>query len=481
MDPGSRFFEVGLLVAWDSYDGQAPSAGIVTGVGKIEGRPTVVVANDATVKAGAWWPETIAKILRAQEIAIRNRIPIVYLVDSAGVNLPLQDGIFPGQYGAARIFYYNSLMRRKLRIPQIAAVMGPCIAGGAYLPALSDVIVMVKGTSFMGLGGPNLVRGATGEEADAETLGGAGLHTRTSGVAHYAADNSGHPMAVNPSVPLVYPKLRRKFGPVVTYEQSPSAHFKMEFGFDVLQVARGQYTPQSYRDFIGFHVSKPLLERTFQKVYGLEMKDLFASVDLALGTYRRAVSTIIPEMTKVAWQVKAGDIEKAVPGITRHKFIYAMRRSAYEKEWGKQYEKPGILARFLAIVFRFFPKVGILRALSFKPPTPEAEKMFLESYETTVELYRQALAQIRGGRLELKNLDFDTGRPTRAGEYELCDETYGDLVLKLVERKFESVSPALRADILRFFGDPNAPFKTKKDKKKWPRIVGALGDLRGKN
>jgi acetyl-CoA carboxylase carboxyltransferase component len=189
LDPGTPFFEVGLLIAWDKYDGQAPSAGVVTGVGKIEGRPAVVVANDATVKAGAWWPETIAKILRAQEIAMRNRIPIVYLVDSAGVNLPLQDGIFPGQYGAGRIFYYNSLMRRKLHIPQMAAVMGPCIAGGAYLPALSDVIVMVKGTSFMGLGGPNLVRGATGENADVETLGGAGLHTRLSGVAHYAADD----------------------------------------------------------------------------------------------------------------------------------------------------------------------------------------------------------------------------------------------------------------------------------------------------
>jgi acetyl-CoA carboxylase carboxyltransferase component len=191
LDTDAQFFEVGLLIAWDKYDGQAPAAGVVTGVGKIEGRFAVVVANDATVKAGAWWPETIAKILRAQEIAMRNRIPIVYLVDSAGVNLPLQDGIFPGQYGAARIFYYNSLMRRKLRVPQIAAVMGPCIAGGAYLPALSDVIVMVKGTSFMGLGGPNLVKGATGEEVEAETLGGASLHTRTSGVAHYlAADDA---------------------------------------------------------------------------------------------------------------------------------------------------------------------------------------------------------------------------------------------------------------------------------------------------
>jgi 3-methylcrotonyl-CoA carboxylase beta subunit len=189
IDPGSIFVEIGLLIAYDRYDGQAPAAGVVTGVTRIEGRPAVIVANDATVKAGAWWPETIHKILRAQEIAMRNRIPIVYLVDSAGVNLPYQDGIFPGQYGAARIFYYNSLMRRKLRIPQIAAVMGPCIAGGAYLPALSDVIVMVKGTSFMGLGGPNLVKGAVGQVVDSESLGGATLHTTVSGVAHYAAEN----------------------------------------------------------------------------------------------------------------------------------------------------------------------------------------------------------------------------------------------------------------------------------------------------
>jgi 3-methylcrotonyl-CoA carboxylase beta subunit len=187
LDPGGRFLEIGLLIAYDLYDGQAPAAGVVTGVGRIEGRPAVVVANDATVKAGAWWPETITKILRAQEIAMRNRLPIVYLVDSAGVNLPYQDGIFPGKYGAGRIFYYNSLMRRKLRIPQIAAVMGPCIAGGAYLPALSDIIIMVEGVSFMGLGGPNLVKGATGQTIGQEPLGGARLHTAVSGVAHYMA------------------------------------------------------------------------------------------------------------------------------------------------------------------------------------------------------------------------------------------------------------------------------------------------------
>jgi len=187
LDRDGPWVEVGLLVAWDQYDGQAPAAGVVTGLGRVGGRPVVVVANDATVKAGSWWPETIKKILRAQEIAMRQRIPIIYLVDSAGVNLPYQGGVFPGQYGAARIFYYNSIMRRYLKVPQIAAVMGPCIAGGAYLPALSDVIFMVEGTSFMGLGGPNLVKGATGQVVDAESLGGATTHTGISAVAHYRA------------------------------------------------------------------------------------------------------------------------------------------------------------------------------------------------------------------------------------------------------------------------------------------------------
>ena len=189
LDPETPWADVGLLVAHDRYDGKAPAAGVVTGVGVVEGREVVVVANDATVKAGSWWPETITKILRAQEIAMRCRIPIAYLVDSAGVNLPYQGGVFPGQYGAARIFYYCSMMRRYLKVPQFAAVMGPCIAGGAYLPALSDAIVMVEGTSFMGLGGPNLVKGATGRTVGREELGGAAVHTQVSGVAHYRAED----------------------------------------------------------------------------------------------------------------------------------------------------------------------------------------------------------------------------------------------------------------------------------------------------
>jgi acetyl-CoA carboxylase carboxyltransferase component len=185
LDKESYAQEIGLLVAHDQYDGAAPGAGVVTVVGRVEGREVVVVANDATVKAGSWWPETIKKILRAQEIAMRSRVPIIYLVDSAGVNLPYQGGVFPGQYGASRIFYYNSIMRRYLKVPQISAVMGPCIAGGAYLPALSDIIIMVEGTSFMGLGGANLVKGATGQTIDNETLGGARTHNELSGVAHY--------------------------------------------------------------------------------------------------------------------------------------------------------------------------------------------------------------------------------------------------------------------------------------------------------
>lgn len=185
LDQDAYVQEIGLLVAYDQYDGNAPAAGVVTVVGRVEGREVVVVANDATVKAGSWWPETIKKILRAQEIAMRNRVPIIYLVDSAGVNLPYQGGVFPGQYGASRIFYYNSIMRHYLKVPQISAVMGPCIAGGAYLPALSDIIIMVEGTSFMGLGGANLVKGATGQTIDNETLGGARTHNELSGVAHY--------------------------------------------------------------------------------------------------------------------------------------------------------------------------------------------------------------------------------------------------------------------------------------------------------
>jgi 3-methylcrotonyl-CoA carboxylase beta subunit len=235
LDKDSYAQEIGLLVAYDQYDGGAPAAGVVTVVGQVEHREVVVVANDATVKAGSWWPETIKKILRAQEIAMRSHVPIIYLVDSAGVNLPYQGGVFPGQYGASRIFYYNSIMRRYLKIPQISAVMGPCIAGGAYLPALSDVIVMVEGTSFMGLGGANLVKGATGQTIDNETLGGARAHNELSGVAHYRVPDDKacvakirefvSELAITPSSPVpILPSVKAARPASALYDIIPEDH-----------------------------------------------------------------------------------------------------------------------------------------------------------------------------------------------------------------------------------------------------------------
>jgi 3-methylcrotonyl-CoA carboxylase beta subunit len=236
LDARTPLLEIGLLVAHDQYEGQAPGAGVVTGIGWVQGRPVVVVANDATVKAGSWWPETITKMLRAQEVAMRCRVPIIYLVDSAGVNLPYQGGVFPGQYGASRIFYYNSIMRRYLGVPQLAAVMGQCIAGGAYLPALSDVILMVEGTSFMGLGGPNLVKGATGQTVDGEALGGAFTHNAISGVAHYRVPDDRAcvarlrelvgelPYVAPAGVELDLPALREEHDGAALYDVVPDNH-----------------------------------------------------------------------------------------------------------------------------------------------------------------------------------------------------------------------------------------------------------------
>jgi hypothetical protein len=272
-------------------------------------------------------------------------------------------------------------------------------------------------------------------------------------LAHYAADNEGHPVAVNRAVPLLYPKLAQKYGRTVTYEDDPAAHLKTEFGFDVVQVANGKYAPESYHDFIGFHVSKPLLERAFEDTYCIKLKDIFKSLDLALGTYRHTVSSILPEMTKAAWSAKKGEIIKLHPGITKRKFIYNLNRASYVKEWGQQYEKPGLGARFLAFLFHLLPKVGPLRALSFKPPTPEAEKLFVASFDDTLDRYRKFLAETRDDRLKLANTNFDTGEPSREGKYRMADETYAQLLEKLADAKAE-VPNELRVDILAFYRDP---------------------------
>jgi zinc dependent phospholipase C len=283
-------------------------------------------------------------------------------------------------------------------------------------------------------------------------------------LAHYAADTKGHSIGTNRAVPMLYPKLRAKYGDEVTYEESPASHLKAEFGFDVLQVARGRYAPDAYHDFIGFKVSKPVLERAFKKTYGIEIKDVFANLDLAIGTYRRAVSGLIPELTKVAWQTKKDEIEKGSSGVTRDKFIYTLPRASYEREWGREYDNPGFFAGAMAWLTRIVPKVGPLKALAFKPPNAETERLFIASFNATFESYRALLKDVGSGRLRLENKDLDTGRPTRAGEYELADSTYAKLVSKLAENNFENMTPSLRQDILAFFGNVDRPIAGKKNK-----------------
>jgi hypothetical protein len=297
-------------------------------------------------------------------------------------------------------------------------------------------------------------------------------------LAHYAADTSGHSIAVNRSVPIEFPKLKRKYGNVVTYEDDPTAHMKVEFGFDVLQVARGSYATKAYHDFIGFQVSKELLERAFKDTYGLEMKDVFKNLDLAIGTYRHTVSAIIPEMTKVAWKLKKDELTKAQPGLSRRKFVYNLSRASYHKEWDGEYEKPGIGARILAVLFRILPKIGPLKALSFRAPTPQTDRLFQESFNKTLDSYRELLKVENARQLQLTNRDFDTGEVTRPGEYKMADKAYSKLAVKLADKEPAAIDPKLRDNILAFFKDLNQPYATKDDPKEWQATVAAVEKLR---
>jgi hypothetical protein len=281
-------------------------------------------------------------------------------------------------------------------------------------------------------------------------------------MAHYAADNTGHPEAVNRSVALMYPKLRAKYGDSITYAQARAQHIIVEFSFDIVQVAAGAYVPDSYHSFIGFQVAKPVLERTFRDTYGLELSDVFVDEDLAIGTYRRAVSEILPELTRAAWRDKKDEIARLVPGVTEERFVYRYTRQQFEKEFGANYRKPGLFARFLGLVYRVLPKIGPLKPLSFKAPTPEAEKLFTESLADTRARYTAALNAAAAGRLNLTNTDFDTGRPSAQGEYPLADKTYAELLDKLKDRKFARVPAALRANIKSYYSRGTPPKNVQK-------------------
>jgi hypothetical protein len=298
-------------------------------------------------------------------------------------------------------------------------------------------------------------------------------------LAHYAADDSGHRLATNLAVPILYPELRTRFGRVVTYWDNPTSHLRTEFGFDVLQVAQGRYAADGYHKFIGFQVSKPVLERAFRDTYGLELKDVFGNLDLALGSFRYSVGSILPGMTRVAWQLKGDTLVKEIPGMTKKKFLYNLSRSSYEKDYGKGYHRPGVRTRMVAWVLKIVPKVGPFKSLKFRAPTPEVEKMYMASFNATVDGYRALLAKAGSGPMELVNQNFDIGKPTVAGEYLGADLAYDKLLDKLAGHKFAGVSADLRGNILDYYKDRKPPVSppTKKASDEWAKLLEERAQL----
>jgi len=296
-------------------------------------------------------------------------------------------------------------------------------------------------------------------------------------LSHYASDIAGHP-AVNQAVAIQYPKLRAKYGNSVRYVQDKTAHLKTEFGFDTVQVAKNRYASQQYHDFIGFQVSKSLLQRVFPVVYGMELKDVLTHEDMAVGSYRFAVSRLIPQMTTVALQVHKKDLIRETPNFAKKKFLYRLSRSDYEKHWGKDYAKPGVGTRILSTLLRYMPKIGPFKGLAFNNPTPRTEDLYIKSINTTVDKFRVLLEEVRTDTLVLANCDFDSGQPTKAAEYSLTDDAYAKLLAQLSKRKFDLTSPELRANILQFYSDLTVPIETKKDGVRWQSVLTELDQLK---
>ena len=296
-------------------------------------------------------------------------------------------------------------------------------------------------------------------------------------LSHYASDIAGHP-AVNLSVAIAYPKLQAKYGKSVRFAQDKTAHLKTEFGFDMVQVAKNRYASEHYHDFIGFKVSKALLERAFPVVYGVELKDVLPRADLTIGSYRFVVARLIPEMTQVALQTHKKDLMGETPTFAKQKFLYRLSRTDYEREWGKDYRKPGIASRILATLMRYMPKKGLFKAMAFKNPTPATEELYFKSINTTVDQYRAFLEEVRTDSLVLPNCDLDDGKETKAAEYSLADDAYANLLVRQAERKFDLTTAGLRTNILNFYANLSVPFGTKKDSVRWQSVLTALDQLK---
>jgi hypothetical protein len=340
---------------------------------------------------------------------------------------------------------YPAASNEQLRQAHAYAYGGSLIQDLGYYPfgnkLFSDLTHYVRTGDFIA----SLIHESTNLNEFAFALG---------ALAHYSSDNQGHPL-INHAVALTFPKLRAKYGAVVTYEMSPKAHIQTEFGFDITQVAKRRYTSDRYHDFIGFEVSKPLLERAFLETYGLRPQQVLGQVDLAIGTFRYAISQVVPEMTRAALKAYHPELVREIPNFNKRQFLYNLSRAQFETEWGKDYRKPGFIARLLGFAVRSMSRLGILHALTFKIPTPETEDLYIQSINRTVENYRQLLRQLANGKLQLPNTDCDTGRSTAPGEYTLCDKTYAQLLDTLIKQGLEGVQPDLRANILAFFARPD--------------------------
>jgi hypothetical protein len=296
-------------------------------------------------------------------------------------------------------------------------------------------------------------------------------------LAHYSADNCGHP-AVNQSVALVFPKLAKKYGKEVTYAEGPKEHIRTEFGFDIVQVAKNRYTSDRYHDFIGFEMSKPLMERAFLKTYGIPLTDVMSNEDMAIGTFRRAISKVIPEMTRVALIARKKELVQETPNFNARKFRYYLSRANYQKEWGKGYRKPTFGTRVLAFFLRIIPKIGPFKAVDFKIPTKKTEDLYVASVDRTLDNYKQLLHEVGARNLALPDTDLDTGRPTQPAEYSLADSTYAQLLDKLTQHNFDQMTPELRANILAFYSDRNAPLATKRKPAAWQKTEDELQRLK---
>ena len=297
-------------------------------------------------------------------------------------------------------------------------------------------------------------------------------------LAHYAADIDGHRIGTNRAVPILYPNLRKKYGDSVSFEDSQLAHIKTEFGFDVLEIARERYAPDSYHDFIGFEVSRSVLDQAFRETYGLELKDVLVNEDKALSSYRRDVSKLIPKATRIAWHLKKDEIKDDIPDATKRKFLFNLSRSNYEHKWGKDYRKPSPGERFLAFLYKLIPKFGPLKVLQFKTPTPQTEQMFEASFNATLDHYRKLLTDAREGRPDLPNDNFDVGESTGPGKYRLNDEAHAKLLNKLAEKNFAGASPDIKEELLQFFADPGAAYATRRNAKAWAKVQIQLQQLK---